>query len=115
MIRFLKRGDLVVVSDLRIALPVGGSGHRKVHPHLAALSLEIGAKIILDILRDILRDADHMLRCPAELSGLLHELRCRGLAHRALLGRLLALKDITTDRTNPCFHKLISFSAVLSA
>ena len=52
---------LPVQADLRIALSVGDSGHGKVHAHLRALALEVGAQVLHDILADALGNAYHML------------------------------------------------------
>ena len=99
-------GLFPIETDLRISLAERDARHREIHTDLGTFALEVGAKIIQNILRNALRDADDMLGSPGHITGLLLELGSRSLALRAALGRGCALMYITADGANPLFDHI---------
>ena len=99
----LKGIALPRLGDLGVALAVGNAAHGQIHTDLAALAVEVLAQTLLDLLGNILGDADNMLGHIGVIL-LLNELGCRGLADRAELGDG-TLSDITTNGANILSHK----------
>ena len=97
---------LPVQADLRIALAECHAAHRKVHADLGALSGKVGAKIFLDIFRNIRCDADYVLSCPCHLIFLLRELGCRSLTYRTCFRSCISLIHITAYITYPLCHNI---------
>ena len=67
--------------------PVSDTAHGQIHADLAALAVEVFAQTLLDLLGNVLGDADDMLG-DVGVVLLLNELGCRGLADRAELGEV---------------------------
>ena len=100
-------GLLPVQADLRIALPVGHTGHGQIHAHLRALALEILPQAGNDILGGVLGHAQHML---GGIDGVIAGVGLHGrAADGALLNGLFA--DITTDGTY-VLHKIVSSCSI---
>jgi hypothetical protein len=97
---------LIVETYLSIALTESGAGHGKIHAYLRALTLEVGAEISLDVLRDITGNSDNMLGSPVVIYDLLFELRSGSSAYRTfeVSRKRLALIDITAYSTYKFFH-----------
>ena len=117
MVSLLVSIALVSLGDLRVALALCDAGHGQIHADLAALTLEVCAQTIDDLLRDALglADADDVLG-HISVAGLLNECGSRSLADGALL-RDGAFSDITTNGADILFHKidLHNFSVILLA
>ena len=117
MIGFLVSVALVSLSDLRVALALCDAGHGQIHADFAALTLEVCAQAVHDLLGDALSlaNADDMLG-HIGVAGLLHECRSGSLADGALL-RDGAFSDITTNGADILFHTidLHNFSVILLA
>ncbi len=117
VVGFLVGVALVSLSDLGVALALSHTGHCQIHADLAALTLEVCAQTVHDLLGDALSlaDADDMLG-HIGVAGLLHECGSGSLADGALL-RDGAFSDITTNGANVLFHTidLHNFSVILLA
>ena len=103
MLGLLKCVALPGLGDLGIALAVSDTAHGQIHADLATLAVEVLAQTLLDLLGNVLGDADDMLG-DVGVVLLLNELGCRGLADRAELGDG-TLCDITTNGANILSHK----------
>ena len=112
MLGLLQAGLLPVHGDLGIAFAGSNATHGQIHTHLGALTLEVGAQTVDDLLADILRHigaehlayAHHMLGSPGLLLGLQGELITADVADRALGRGILAFVNITANRTDPLLH-----------
>ena len=98
---FLKRGGLPVFGDLRIAFPGSGAAHGQVHADFGAFAFEVGAQAGLDLFRNVLGDADHMLGRPGHFAFLFDEFGTGNLAHRALFRRFGSFMNIPAYGTYP--------------
>ena len=95
---------LVSLSDLRVALALSHAGHCQVHADLAALTLEVSAQAIDDVLGHALSLADaHNVLGHVGVAGLLHESRSGSLADGALLGDG-AFSDVAANGANKLLH-----------
>ena len=88
------------------------ASHSQIHTDLSALTLEVGAQTVNDLLADFLgnvvakhlADAHYMLGSPGLLLGLQGELFTGNMANRALCGGNIAFMNITANRTDPLLH-----------
>ena len=73
----LKGIALPCLGDLGVTLAVSNAAHSQIHTDLAALAVEVLAQTLLDLLGNILGDADNMLGHIGVIL-LLNELGCQG-------------------------------------
>jgi len=107
VLSLLQSGLLPIQADLGIALTVGHTAHSQVHTDLRALTLEVLAQALEDLLGSALGHAHHVLGGPGLVAALEHKLLLGGLADGAEVGSGISLMDVTTDRANPLFHDVI--------
>jgi hypothetical protein len=92
----LVSGLLIVKTDLGIALAEGDAAHGKIHADLGALTVEVGAQVLDDVLGNLIKlaNANDVLGSPSHIAGLLGELSARAAALGALviLGQLIAVE-----------------------
>ena len=98
---FFECGGLPVFRNLRIAFTGGGAAHGEVHADFGAFTLEVGAQAGLDLFRDVLGHADHMLGCPGHFAFLLDELGTGNLTNGALFGRFGPFMNVSADGAYP--------------
>jgi len=113
VLSLLESVTLERLGDLGVALAVGLTAHRQIHAHLGALADEVVVESLHELGVVDLAVADLMLGNELQRTGVLLcllELILAYLAHRALLGCLVALVDITTYGADPFLcHNTISF------
>ena len=108
VLRFLVSRLLPVQADLRVALAVRNARHCQVHANLGALTLEVLAQALHNLLRSALRYADNVLCRPGLLASLLLKLFSRSVADRALSRSRIALMYITAYSANKLLHDFSS-------